>query len=254
MSERLARVAGEQRALGVLALAAVTAIVWLSWPFTISLLLGALLAFTLDPIYQRLVKGSGRPLFAALTMVMASGLAGAGDRGCLRHAVRDAVRRSRQHHRRRVAARWVVRSWPELGDPLAGGARAQHGEPHRAPAVGCRRDRVDISGHRWFDRRRHVSRRPWSVFCAPGDVCGVALLAPHGCCHSGRVSSASGPHPRRFGRVRARRKGHVGRHCHHWTRARHPRGDWLLDVRNAAASVLRRGDSGCFADARHRHC
>jgi predicted PurR-regulated permease PerM len=65
----------EQRALGWLAVAAVAAIAWLAWSFTISLLLGALMAFTLEPLYQRLVQRTGRPLFAALTMVILSGLA-----------------------------------------------------------------------------------------------------------------------------------------------------------------------------------
>jgi predicted PurR-regulated permease PerM len=63
----------EERALGWLAVAAVGIAVWLAWPFLISLLLGALLAFTLEPVYARMIKRGGRPLVWSLTIVIATG-------------------------------------------------------------------------------------------------------------------------------------------------------------------------------------
>lgn len=65
----------EDRALGWLAVVAVGVAVWLAWPFLISLLLGALLAFTLEPFYARMIKRGGRPLVWSLTIVIATGAA-----------------------------------------------------------------------------------------------------------------------------------------------------------------------------------
>jgi predicted PurR-regulated permease PerM len=69
----------ERRALGWLAVAAVCAIVWLASPFATALLLGALLAFTLEPMYRRLARRTHRPVIAALVTVLASavGIVGA---------------------------------------------------------------------------------------------------------------------------------------------------------------------------------
>jgi predicted PurR-regulated permease PerM len=64
----------ERRALGWLALAAVLAIVWLARPFATALLLGALMAFTLEPIYVSLARRTGRPLLASLTTVLVSAI------------------------------------------------------------------------------------------------------------------------------------------------------------------------------------
>ncbi len=67
--------ARERRALGWLAVAAVAAILWLARPFTTGLLLGAVMAFMLEPLYQRLVRRKRRPSLAALTIVLLSGIA-----------------------------------------------------------------------------------------------------------------------------------------------------------------------------------
>jgi predicted PurR-regulated permease PerM len=70
----LTKTISEGRALGWLAVGAVVVIVWLARPFAIAMLLGALLAFTLDPVYDVIVRRTGRPLLAALWTVMMSGL------------------------------------------------------------------------------------------------------------------------------------------------------------------------------------
>jgi predicted PurR-regulated permease PerM len=64
----------ERQALAWLAVGAVLAIAWLALPFATGLLLGALLAFTLEPIYQKLVRLTGRPSLASLTIVITSGV------------------------------------------------------------------------------------------------------------------------------------------------------------------------------------
>jgi predicted PurR-regulated permease PerM len=64
----------EHRALTWLAIVAVAAIAWLAHPFATGLLLGTLLAFTLEPICDWLTKRTRRPLLAQLTTVIASGL------------------------------------------------------------------------------------------------------------------------------------------------------------------------------------
>lgn len=61
-------------ALAGLAAAALLAIAWLSHLFATGLLLGALMGFTLEPVYQRLVRWSRRPFLASLALVLAAGL------------------------------------------------------------------------------------------------------------------------------------------------------------------------------------
>ena len=64
----------ERQALGWLAVVAVVAMTWLALPFVTGLLLGVLMAFTLQPVYDRLARRTGRPFVASLTTVMASAL------------------------------------------------------------------------------------------------------------------------------------------------------------------------------------
>ena len=59
-------------ALGWLALAAVAAILWLALPFATGLLLGTLLAFTLDPVYVLLKRRTDSPVAASLLTIVAS--------------------------------------------------------------------------------------------------------------------------------------------------------------------------------------
>jgi predicted PurR-regulated permease PerM len=63
-----------RRALGWLALAAVSAIVWLALPFATGILLGTLMAFTLEPVYALLVQRSDRPVAASLITIVTSTL------------------------------------------------------------------------------------------------------------------------------------------------------------------------------------
>jgi predicted PurR-regulated permease PerM len=60
------------RALGWLAVGAVLAIAWLAHPVAFGMLLGALLAFTLEPVYNVLVRRTGRPFAASLATVVAT--------------------------------------------------------------------------------------------------------------------------------------------------------------------------------------
>lgn len=62
----------ERSALGWLALIAVVAIVWLALPFATGILLGTLLAFTLEPLYARLVRRTRRPVAASAITVALS--------------------------------------------------------------------------------------------------------------------------------------------------------------------------------------
>lgn len=61
-------------ALGWFAVAAVIAIVWLALPFATGILLGTLMAFTLDPVYTALVRWTRRPVAASLITIAASTL------------------------------------------------------------------------------------------------------------------------------------------------------------------------------------
>jgi predicted PurR-regulated permease PerM len=64
----------KDRALGWLAAAAVAIVVWLARPFVMSMLLGALMAFTLEPLFERVVRVRGRPVLWAVTTVILTGL------------------------------------------------------------------------------------------------------------------------------------------------------------------------------------
>jgi len=59
--------------MGWLAVAAALAILWLARPFLSALLLGTLMAFTLEPVYAALARRTGRPFLASLTTVLVSG-------------------------------------------------------------------------------------------------------------------------------------------------------------------------------------
>lgn len=65
----------ERRALGVFAVLAIVAIVWIIQPVGIGILLGTLIAFTMQPFYERLVERHGRHGLIALGCVMASSIA-----------------------------------------------------------------------------------------------------------------------------------------------------------------------------------
>lgn len=74
-SSRLERpVTDRYAALGWLAVAAITIVVWLARPFVMGMLLGALMAFTLEPLYERVVRLRSRPVLWAVTTVIATGL------------------------------------------------------------------------------------------------------------------------------------------------------------------------------------
>jgi predicted PurR-regulated permease PerM len=60
----------ERRALGWVAMAAVAAIAWLALPFFTGLLLGTLMAFSLEPLYGWLARRTRRPMLAALATVL----------------------------------------------------------------------------------------------------------------------------------------------------------------------------------------
>jgi predicted PurR-regulated permease PerM len=62
----------ERRALAWFAVGAVVAMAWLAAPFATGLLVGALMAFTVQPVYEALARRTGRPVLAALTTVLAS--------------------------------------------------------------------------------------------------------------------------------------------------------------------------------------
>ena len=64
----------KNRTLGWMAVAAFAVIIWLARPFATSLLLGALIALTVKPLYERVVKRRGRPVLWAVTTVIATGL------------------------------------------------------------------------------------------------------------------------------------------------------------------------------------
>ncbi len=71
------RVSGERRALGWTAMAAAAAIVWIVMPVGLGILLGTLLAFTLQPVFERLLPRFGARWSALFTVVVSTlGLAG----------------------------------------------------------------------------------------------------------------------------------------------------------------------------------
>ncbi len=65
----------ERQALSVFAMAAIAAIVWVVQPVGIGILLGMLIAFTMQPFYERLVKRHGRRGLIALSCVIVSTIA-----------------------------------------------------------------------------------------------------------------------------------------------------------------------------------
>src|SRR5581483_2712948 len=66
--------ARERRALGVLAIAAVAAMVWITRPVGIGILLGTLNAFIMQPFYERLRSRGRRAAAAAASAVGLSSL------------------------------------------------------------------------------------------------------------------------------------------------------------------------------------
>jgi predicted PurR-regulated permease PerM len=62
------------RALGWLAVSAVGLVIWLAWPFAISLLIGALMAFMAEPACRWLEARTARPRLSAVLTVIISGL------------------------------------------------------------------------------------------------------------------------------------------------------------------------------------
>ena len=62
-------------ALGWSAAAALVAIAWLSYPLATGLIVGALMGFTLEPVYRGLAMRTGRPLLASLVTVFGAALA-----------------------------------------------------------------------------------------------------------------------------------------------------------------------------------
>src|SRR5580698_1074780 len=61
-------------ALGWFAVVAVIAICWLALPFATGILLGTLMAFTLDPVYTAIVRWTKRPAAASVITIAASTL------------------------------------------------------------------------------------------------------------------------------------------------------------------------------------
>ena len=68
---------GERRALGWAAIAAVAAVFWIVMPVGVGILLGTLLAFALQPLFERLKPRLG-VRWAALTLVLATIVIGFG--------------------------------------------------------------------------------------------------------------------------------------------------------------------------------
>src|SRR5262245_39321071 len=73
-ADRLPIATNEVRALQWLAVIALVAIAWLAHPFAAGVLLGALMAFTLDPLNAWLERRTRHPVFAALTTTVLSGV------------------------------------------------------------------------------------------------------------------------------------------------------------------------------------
>jgi len=63
------RPGNERIALGVLAIAAVAIVVWLTTPVAVGVFMGSLVAFTMDSFHEKLVARRWRPWLAALTSV-----------------------------------------------------------------------------------------------------------------------------------------------------------------------------------------
>jgi predicted PurR-regulated permease PerM len=65
----------ESRALELFAVLALAAVLWLTLPVAAGLLLGTLIAFTLQPVHDALARRTRRPLFASLATVSAAAFA-----------------------------------------------------------------------------------------------------------------------------------------------------------------------------------
>ena len=68
-------VRAERKALGICAMVAIAAMVWIARPIGVGVLLGALIAFSLQPLYERIVTRTQRPGLAALGCVLVSTVA-----------------------------------------------------------------------------------------------------------------------------------------------------------------------------------
>jgi predicted PurR-regulated permease PerM len=68
----LASALAERKALGLLAVVAIAAIVWIARPVGLGILLGTLLAFSLRPFYELHAARTGRPALTALGYVLVS--------------------------------------------------------------------------------------------------------------------------------------------------------------------------------------
>ncbi|MEO7331043.1 MAG: AI-2E family transporter, partial [Minicystis sp.] len=69
---RLDSMRAERRALGILAVVAIASIVWIASPVGVGILLGMLLAFSLQPFYERMVLRNKQPGLTALGFVFVS--------------------------------------------------------------------------------------------------------------------------------------------------------------------------------------
>lgn len=68
-------VRAERRALGFFAMAAFAAMIWVARPIGFGILLGMLIAFSLQPVYERMVAKNRRPALTALGCVLVSTIA-----------------------------------------------------------------------------------------------------------------------------------------------------------------------------------
>jgi predicted PurR-regulated permease PerM len=65
----------ERQALGVFAVIAIAAIAWIARPVGVGILMGTLIAFSIQPLYERAVERTRRPALAALGCVVVSTIA-----------------------------------------------------------------------------------------------------------------------------------------------------------------------------------
>jgi predicted PurR-regulated permease PerM len=75
MGARHRRSNREKRALELCAIVAIAAVVWLTMPVAAGLLLGAMIAFTLQPFYDALNARTGRPVLSSVLTVLGAALA-----------------------------------------------------------------------------------------------------------------------------------------------------------------------------------
>jgi predicted PurR-regulated permease PerM len=74
MGDPKASTARQSRALSWFAIGAVLVIAWIAMPVSVGLLLGTLMAFTLQPVYERLIVRTRRPKLTATACVVVAGL------------------------------------------------------------------------------------------------------------------------------------------------------------------------------------